>query len=86
MAATTTAPTAAFTLRTCFVNRESATKKILTIQSCNGLVGFRVIFNLGEAETARLSRKTIAKQSKRIGLNADFRKQCPYLFLCGLKR
>jgi hypothetical protein len=77
---------ATFPLRTCFIYDERTPQKVFAVQGCNSLFGFRVIFYLGEAESAGLSRKTIAKQCERIGLYADFGKQRPDLLFRSFER
>jgi hypothetical protein len=42
--------------------------------------------NLGETEAARLSSETIAQQSQRIRLYADFSKQRLHLLFCCFER
>jgi hypothetical protein len=79
-------PAATFALRASFIHNERTAEKILAIERCNGLFSFGVIFDFGEAETARLARKTIAKQCEGIGLNPDFREQCLYLLFRSLER
>lgn len=83
-AATTAAP--AFTLGTRFVDDERPAKKFPPVESCNNLFRFGIVPNLGESETARLARESIAKQCERIRLHARFRKQRRYIFLSGLER
>jgi hypothetical protein len=68
------ASTAAFALRTRFVDDECAAEKFAPVESCDHLFGFSVIPNFGESETARLAREPIAKQRKRVRLHARFRK------------
>jgi len=72
-ATTTPAPTATFTLRAGFVDHQSAAEEILAVESGDHLFGFGVVANFSETKTAWLSRETVAKQSERIGLHADFR-------------
>jgi hypothetical protein len=66
-AVSTTTPSttraAAFTLRASFVNYQCATQKIFAIEGCDCFLGFRIVTNLREAESARLTRETIAQQS-----------------------
>jgi hypothetical protein len=76
----------AFTLRACFVHDERATEKIFPVQGCDSFFSFSIILDFGEAKSARLSRKTIAKQSEGIGLHTDFRKQRPYLLFGSFER
>jgi hypothetical protein len=83
--AATTAATFAL-LRTRFVDYQGAAHELPPVESCNHFLGFRVIPNFGESETARLAREPIAKQGEGIRLHARFRKQRCYIFFCGLER
>jgi len=71
-AAATTA--SAFTLRARFVDHESAAHELPSVESCDHFFSFGIVPNLGESETARLTRETIAKQCERIRLHSCFRK------------
>jgi RNase P/RNase MRP subunit POP5 len=86
VAATTPAGATAFTLRTRFIHHQRAAQKILAVKRFDGFIRFGVVANLGETETARLSRETIAQQRERIRLHANFRKQRRYLLFRGLER
>jgi hypothetical protein len=86
MAATSTASSSAFTLRTCFVHHQRAAQKILAVERFDCLVCFGIVANFGEAETARLARETITQQRKRIRLHSNFRKQRRYLLFRSLER
>ena len=71
-AAATTA--SALALRTSFIHDQRAAKEILAIQRLNRFFCIRVVANFGEAESARLPRKSITQKRKRIRLHSDFRK------------
>ena len=86
VAATSAAGTAAFTLRTRFVDDQSAAQKILAVERFDRFVRFGVVANFGETESARLSRETIAQKRERIRLHTNFRKQRRYLLFRGLER
>jgi hypothetical protein len=55
---------AAFTLRASFVYYQRATQKIFAVEGCDCLFGFRIVTNFRKAESARLTRETIAQQSE----------------------
>jgi hypothetical protein len=74
VAATPSARAAAFPLRTRFVDDQSAAEKILAVERFDCFVRLGVVANLGETESARLSRETIAQKRERIRLHTDFRK------------
>jgi hypothetical protein len=57
-----TTPASAFSLRTSFIHHQRAAKKVFAVEGCNRLLRCAVVMNFGKTETARLSRKTIAKQ------------------------
>jgi hypothetical protein len=61
-ASATAACPATFSLRPGFIHHESAAKKILAVERSNRFLRLGVVVNLGETESARLSRKTIPKQ------------------------
>jgi RNase P/RNase MRP subunit POP5 len=86
MAATSSAGAAAFSLRTRFIHNQCAAQKILAVERFNRLVGFAVVANFGETESARLSGKTVAQQRKRIRLHTNFRKKRRYLLFRSLER
>jgi hypothetical protein len=86
MAATSSAGTAAFTLRTRFIHHQRAAQKILAVERFDGFVCFGVVADFGETEAARLSRETIAQQRERIRLHTNLRKQRRYLLFRGLER
>lgn len=85
-AATTASSTATFTLRAGFVDHKSAAEEILAVESGDHFFGFGIVFNFGEAKTARLSCETIAEQGERIRLHADFREKRGYLLFRGFER
>jgi hypothetical protein len=62
-------------LRARFIHDQGPAEKFFSVQSRNGLFGFRVILDFRKAKPARLAGETIAKQSERVGLHARFRKQ-----------
>jgi len=72
--AAATASSATFPLRAGFIDDKRAAHELLSVESSNDFLGFRIVTNLGEAETARLTRETISKQSERIRLHTNFRK------------
>jgi hypothetical protein len=89
--ATTVAPAPAttastFPLRPCFVDDKRAAEEFPAIQSRDGLFSLRVVANLREAEAARLTGESIAKERKRIRLHAGFREQRRHLFFRSLER
>jgi hypothetical protein len=86
VAAAASATAATFALRAGFVDHQSAAEKFLAVESGDGFFGFGVILNFRETKAARLAGKTIAKQSKRIGLYARFRKKSLHILLCSLER
>jgi hypothetical protein len=57
-----TTRSATFTLRPGFIHHERAAKKILAVEGGHRFLRLGVVVNLGETESARLSRKTIPKQ------------------------
>ena len=61
-ASATAACPATFSLRPGFIHHECAAKKILAVERGNRFLRLGVVVNLGETESARLSRKTIPKQ------------------------
>lgn len=65
-------PACTFALRTSLIHHQSAAKKILAVQSLNGLFRIRVVADFSETEAAGLSRETIAQQCERIRLHANF--------------
>jgi hypothetical protein len=76
--AATVAPAPATTattlpLRPRFVDDKRAAQELAAIQSRNGLFSLRVVANLRETEPARLAGESVAKERKRIRLNAGFR-------------
>jgi hypothetical protein len=88
-AATVAAPTATactFALRTRLIHNQRAAEKFLSIQSRDGLIGFRIVLDLREAKPARLASEAIAKQRERIGLHASFRKQRRHFLFGSLER
>jgi hypothetical protein len=85
-ASAATATTAAFALRAGFIDHQSAAEKFLAVQRGDGFFGFGVVFNFCETEAAGLAGETIAKQSKRIGLNARFGKKPLHILFCSLER
>jgi hypothetical protein len=88
-AATVAAPTTTactFALRTRLIHDQRAAEKFLSIQSRDGLIGFRVVLDLREAKPARLASEAIAKQRERIGLHASFRKQRRHFLFRSLER
>jgi hypothetical protein len=78
--------TATFPLRPCFVDDERAAQELTAIQSRDGLFSLRIVANLGKAEPAWLTGKSIPKERKRIRLYAGFREQRPHLFFRSLER
>jgi hypothetical protein len=70
-----TATTATFALRAGLIHDQRPAEEFLTVESRDGFFGFRVVLNLREAKSTRLTGEAIAKQSERIGLYASFRKQ-----------
>jgi hypothetical protein len=60
-ASATTAASAAFALRTGFIDDQSAAKKVLAVQSLDCFFRFRIVADLSETEAAGLSGKTIAQ-------------------------
>jgi len=86
MAAAPTTTSAAFTLRTRFVDDERTPEEILTVQSRDCFFSFRVVPDFREAEAARLSSKPISKKRQRIRLHADLRKQRSHLSFRSLER
>ena len=64
--------TTAFTLRAGFVHYDLAAFEIFSVESCNGFIGFAIITDFHETESARLARKTIADQCDGIGLDPRF--------------
>jgi hypothetical protein len=83
---TTSATPPAFMLRARLIHDECAAKKILTVETCDSLFRFCIIFNFRETEAPRLPCKAIAKQCKLIRLHPDFRKQRRHLLFCSLER
>jgi hypothetical protein len=51
----------------------------------HGLFGGSVIVEFREAEAARLAGETVSKQTQRVGMQIDFRKQRGDLFVSGLE-
>ena len=86
--AASTAATAAatFSLRTGFVDDESATRNSLPLSAAMAFSASASSLNFRKAKAARLARKTIAKQRERIRLHAHFRKQRLHLLFRSLKR
>jgi hypothetical protein len=62
-ATTTTAASATtFTLRTGFIDHQSAAQEILAVESGDNFFSFGIVANFSETKTAWLPRETIAKQ------------------------
>ncbi len=62
IASTSATPAAAFSLRTGFIDDESAAKKVFSVQRSDGFFGFGVVTDFGESKATRLPGKSIAKQ------------------------
>jgi len=57
-----------------FIDHESTTKELLSIEGRDHFFRFGIIANLGKAEPARLAGEAVAKQSQRIRLDTYFSK------------
>jgi hypothetical protein len=92
MAAAPTTPVAAstaastFALRTRFVHDQRPAEEFPSVESRDDLFRFRVVLDLREAKSARLTGKAIAQQGERIGLHAGLRKQRSDFLFSSLER
>jgi hypothetical protein len=73
-------------LRPGLVDHKCAAHELLAIERCDHFLRFSVVANFGESETARLTRKAVAKERQRIRLHPSFREQCLQLLFCCLER
>ena len=85
-AASAATTTAAFALRAGFVYYDFAAFEIFSVQCGYGFIGFPVVADFNETETARLPRKTIADQRHRISLNSRLAEKGLDLFFIRLER
>jgi hypothetical protein len=83
--AATTTP-AAFSLRASFVHYDFAAFEIFSVQCRYGFIGFPVIADFNESESAGLAGKTIADQCNGISLYSGFAEQGLDLFFIRLER
>jgi|SRR5271167_4188322 len=60
---TSSSATRAFGLRTRFIHNKIPAAKILTVQAGHGAIGFFIVSNFDESETARLPCETITNQT-----------------------
>jgi hypothetical protein len=79
-------PTTTFAHRPSFIHDEGATHEIFAVERLHSLFGGSVIIEFSEAEAARLAGEAIAKQTERVGMQVDFRKQRGHFFVSGLER
>jgi hypothetical protein len=64
--------TAAFALWASFVHYDLAAFEIFSVECGYGFIGFPVVADFYESESARLPRETIADQGNRISLDSGF--------------
>jgi hypothetical protein len=62
VSSTPAAPAAFTRLRPCLVNHQRAAHELFAIERRDGFLGFPILADFGKSETARLPRKTIAKE------------------------
>ena len=80
-AATTTG---AGLLRTGFIDDQIAAAKVLPVHGIDRTIGFFVVGNLDEGETARLARETITNEIDCRGINTSLREKIVQgIFRCG---
>ncbi len=73
-------------LRSCFIHYQVPAPEVLTVEGSDGAIGFFIIGNFDEGETARLSCETIPNQTYRRGINTDLPKPLLQLFFRCVER
>lgn len=84
--APTAASTAALLLRTCFIDDEVTAAEVLAVHGIDSAVGFFVIGDFDESETARLTSEAIANEIDSRGINACLGKKVVQRILRSGKR